>query len=335
MPTLNASPLLQTATGMKHTFIESGLLSLIRTLSSPRTARLVDECSYRLYPEPSQHRRRLRFHLRTLFALRATAAWLDLLNSDADMRTCLEHEPEMAEKIHRPYRRAGLPLRTRLALVRDHVGIAESLGWTPLMAKAYGQTAPIASFVDRTGQALQLVLTRPAQFGKEGELALHITDSDSRLYSACFSLRETDGRRELDIGCIQGPDAEDGRQKIRDLTRNLHGLRPRSLILDALRFVATAANCDRLRMVGNDNHIYRSLRKRRKIAFDYDAFCAEQEGAQADGADWLLPVEVEPRPLSEVPSKKRAETTRRRALLDDIRGQVLEHAPATGRRDPP
>ena len=320
---------------MKHTFIESGLLSLIRSLSSPHIAQMADECSRMLYPEPQQRRRRLRFHLRTLLSLRATAAWLDLLHSDASLRTCLEHEPEMAEKIHRPYRRAGLPLKTRLALVRDHVGIAETLGWTPLMARAYGQTAPIASFVDRTGQTLQLVLTRPAQFGKEGELALHITDADSRLYSACFSFRNTAGRRELDIGCIQGPAAEDGRQKIRDLTRNLHGLRPRSLMLDALRFIAAAAGCDRLRMVGNSNHIYRSLRKRRKIAFDYDAFCAEEEGAEADGADWLLPVSVEPRPLSEVPSKKRAETTRRRALLDDIRGQVLDHTSTAGRHGQP
>jgi uncharacterized protein VirK/YbjX len=317
------------ATGMKRNPLEPGMLSLIRTLSNAHVARLADEYAWKLYPEPQQLRRRLRFYLRTLLSLRATTTWFELIDRQADLRACLEHEPEMAEKIHRPYRRAGLPLKTRLSLLQDHVRIAERLGWTKLMARAYGAPETIASFADRTGQMLHLVLGRPAQFGKEGELALHITDADTRLYSTCFSFRETEGRRELDIGCIQGPAAEDGRQKIRDLTRNLHGLRPRSLMLEALRHVAAAAGCDRLRMVGNSDHIYRSIRKRRKIAFDYDAFCAEVEGTVADGPDWLLPVEAEVRPLSEVPSKKRAETARRRALLADIRSQIQAATPAS------
>lgn len=312
---------------MQRNLLESGMLSLIRVFSKADVARLADTYARKLYPDAHQRRRRLRFYLRTLLSLRATASWLELLDRQADLQACTEHEPEMAEKIHRPYRRAGLPLKARLALVQNHVKIAERLGWTRLMAAAYGNPESIASFNDRTGHVLQLVLSRPAQFGKEGELALHIADGDERLYSACFSFRETDGRRELDIGCIQGPAAEDGRQKIRDLTRNLHGLRPRSLMLEALRDVAAAAGCERLRMVGNSNHIYRSLRKRRKIAFDYDAFCAEIEGAAADESDWLLPLVADARPLSEVPSKKRAETARRRALLAEIHDQVLAHCP--------
>ncbi|WP_414041023.1 DUF535 family protein [Acidithiobacillus sp. M4-SHS-6] len=294
---------------------------------------MADECARVLYPQ--QYHRRLRFHLRTLFSMRETAIWLDLLHSDANLQACLEHEPEMAEKIHRPYRRAGIRPKTRLALLQDHIEVIKALDMAPLMARAYEQTVLIARFVDKKDQSLQLLLSRPAQFGKEGELALHLTEGDSRtrLYSACFSFRRTDGLRELDIGCMQGPANENGRQKIRDLTHNLHGLRPRSLILSTLRFIAIATDCDRLRMVGNDNHVYRSLAKRREIAFDYDAFCTDEKGANSDGADWLLPVIVESKPLSEVPSKKRAETNRRRALVNDIQDQVLKHMSTTRSSD--
>ena len=286
---------------------------------------MAGEITRTLYPQ--QYHRRLRFYLRALFSMRETAAWLDLLHSDASLQVCLQHEPEMAEKIHRPYRRAGIRLKARLDLLQEHVEIIKSLHMDPLIARAYEHTVPVARFIDRKNKPLQLVLSRPAQFGKEGEIALHLTEDDSRtrLYSACFSFRKTHGLQELDIGCMQGPASEDSRQKIRDLTRNLHGLRPRSLMLSALRFIAIATNCDRLRMVGNNNHIYRSLAKRREIAFDYDAFCLGEKGVSPDGADWLLPVTVEFKPLSEVPSRKRAETARRHTLVNDIHDQVLKH----------
>lgn len=75
-------------------------------------------------------------------------------------------------------------------------------------------------------------------------------------------------------------------------------------------------------MVGNTSHIYRSLRKRRDIAFDYDAFCAEEKGTATSAGDWLLPQRAELRPLADIPSKKRAETRRRRALLEQIDGRI-------------
>jgi hypothetical protein len=298
-----------------------------------RLARLAYHHSHRLYPKPEERSRRLRFYLRSALSLRPSAIWFDALNTSASLDTCALHEPEMAEKLHRPYRRSGLSVKNRLDLVLDHNRIVSLLGWSDLVAKAYQDAVEIANFTDREGSILQLVLARPGQFGKEGELALHLVDGDTRLYSACFSFRESDGIRELDVGCIQGPDLLDARQNIRDLTRGLHGLRPRSLILEALRFIAGMAGCAHLRVVGNANHIYRSLRKRRKIAFDYDAFCTEAKGVTASTGDWLLPVRTELRPLAEIPSKKRAETSRRRALLEQIDSRIQASICAFVRRD--
>jgi hypothetical protein len=298
------------------------MISLIEALSSRRIVRLANRHSYCLYPKPEEKTKRLRFFLRSLLSLRSSAIWFDALDTSASLDTCARYEPDMAEKLHRPYRRSGLSVKDRLELVLDHNRIVSLLGWSDLVANSYANAVEIASFTDREGSALQLVLARPGQFGKEGELALHLVDGDTRLYSACFSFRKSDGIRELDVGCIQGPDLQDARQNIRDLTRSLHGLRPRSLILEAIRSIADSAGCARLRVVGNANHIYRSLRKRRKIAFDYDAFCTEAKGVTTGTGDWLLPVRAELRPLAEIPSKKRAETSRRRTLLEQIDGRI-------------
>lgn len=298
------------------------MLSLIHALSSKRVARLAYRYSHRLYPKQGEEIKRVRFYLRSLLSLRSSAIWFQSLDNCASLRKCARYEPAMAEKLHRPYRRSGLSVKNRLDLVLEHLRIVRLLGWTELVASAYATTVAIANFTDRNGSALRLTLDRPGQFGKEGELALHLVDGDTRLYSACFSFKESGGIRELDVGCIQGPSLQNARQTIRDLTRSLHGLRPRSLILEALRSIANLAGCSRLRVVGNSNHIYRSLRKRRKIKFDYDAFCAEVRGVTANAGDWLLPVCTETRPVTEIPSKKRAEANRRRDLLEQIAHQI-------------
>lgn len=277
------------------TLVEWGLLSLIRLFCNPRFARLTFRYANQAYPERSANLRRARFYFRSFISFRPSLSWFNLLDSHPDLRDCVRHEPEMAEKLHRPYRRTDLSVARRLQLIVEHVRISDEIGFSGLMARAYREPVEIALFNNRTGQPLSLLLGRPGQFGKEGELALHLSDGINRIYSACFSLRELNGLRELDIGCLQGPAGDmDGRQLIRELTRNLHGLRPRSLILESLRSIAQSLDCDRLRVVGNANHIYRSWRKRRNIAFDYDEFCSEIDSHQLVGHDWLLSNSKEP-----------------------------------------
>jgi len=297
-------------------------ISLIRAFSSKRIARLTYRYAQREYPEHNDVGSRVRFYLRSLFSLQPTALWFQLLDQHPFLRKCLKHEPEMSEKLHRPYRRAGFTCMERFRLLRDHIKVCERLGWSELMASFYGKPLEIACFADRNGHPFRLILARPGQFGKEGEIAMHLMDGEVRLYSTCFSFRLDNGLQELDIGSIQGPSMADARQRIRDLTRDLHGLRPRSLILECLRAIASSSGCSRLRAVGNSNHIYRSLRKRRSIAFDYDAFCKEEPGTVQDGRDWLIPVQLEVRPLNEIPSKKRAEALRRRTLLVELGNQI-------------
>lgn len=182
-------------------------------LSIRRLARLTYRHSHRLYPKPEERLRRWRLYLRSSLSLRSSAIWFDILGEFEYLGKCALHEPEMVEKLHRPYRRCGFSVKDRLKLVLDHNRIVSLLGWPDLVAKAYQDAVEIARFADRDGGVLRLVLARPGQFGKEGELALHLVDGDTRLYSACFSFRKSDGIRELDIGCIQGSNLQDAKQK--------------------------------------------------------------------------------------------------------------------------
>ena len=264
-----------------------------------------------------------RFFLRSFFTLRSCTKWFDHLDADPYLRRCVRFEPQLAEKLHRPYRRVGLSTQQRLNLLLEHFNISTQIGLTKIVAITYRESLEIAHFEDREKNTFVLSLTRPGQFGKEGDVAMHLSDGQNRLYSMCFSLRETAGIRELDIGCVQGPDDEKSREMIRQLTRGMHGLRPRSLMLEAARDFAQATHCARLRLVGNHKHIYRSWRKRKDISFNYDEFCADIDASVQDGGDWIIPLVGELRPISEVASKKRAETLRRRNLLETIHQEIM------------
>lgn len=305
--------------------VENLALALVRLIAGAYLARLSFRFAHRLYPatEPRHRTRRLRLYLRTVFYLKATKPWFTMIDRHAVLRRCLRLEPDMAEKLHRPYRRSRFDSEQRAALAFDHVRIVDRLGLGDLVADAYAIPVAVACFNDRNGKPLRIELARPARFEKEGDIAVHLVEGDQRIYSACFSFRTTpSGGHEIDVGCIQGPTMDDAREYIRTLTRRLHGLRPRSIILESLRAIAVATGAEGLRIVGNAGHIYTHLRKRKALHFDYDQYCEEAGGTRNHDGDWHLPAKVDPRPIDQVPAKKRAETIRKRALVDSVSAMI-------------
>jgi uncharacterized protein VirK/YbjX len=295
------------------------LLAAIRLFSGRRTARLALRFSRRAYAEHTANdvRRRTRFLARTLWYCRTSSHWYGFL----DANTTLRGMPELAEKLHRPYARKGLGANARLAALISHYRTCGDLRWTPLLDALVRGPVVLASWRDKTDQPLTLTLDRPHQFAKEGELALNLEREGERLGTVAFSLRDG-AKHVIDVGCLQGPAGEEGRQQVRDLTRGCHGLRPKVLLVEALRAIATVSGSQMIVAVGNRHHIYRSMRKRRSISFDYDEFWRELGGSPRRDGDWSLAVTTANRPIEDVPSRKRAEATRRRALVEDIQRQI-------------
>ena len=88
----------------------------------------------------------------------------------------------------------------------------------------------------------RLVLDRPIWFKREGELVLNLFQGDLRVASLAFSLCRSQGELCLFIGAVQGIhkgiDSETSLAIYRDLTKDFEGLRPRSLLLEALKCLA-------------------------------------------------------------------------------------------------
>ncbi len=174
----------------------------------------------------------------------------------------------------------------------------------------------------------ELVIDSAPQFEKEGELALHLVCGNARIYSAAFSFRrrgesaDASGVILLDVGCLQGPPGDCAAEIVRDATRAFHGLRPRDFMIWGLRSVAQAAACEAIVGVSNKRHIYRHWNSKKTLGYDYDAGWSEQCAVRRADGDFELSVNGQWRALSEVPSRKRSETSRKRALVEDLQAQI-------------
>ena len=136
------------------------------------------------------------------------------------------------------------------------------------------------------------------------------------------------------IGCLQGPKGEESLRRVREATRDLHGMRPKFLMMRLVRQLAWEHGCRTMILVGNDNRtVHRSAKKHGRLMADYDSVWQEL-GAQArrDG-DFDLPCEnLPPLMLDEVASKKRSEARKRHeltlAMIATLRSGLDNHSVA-------
>ena len=111
--------------------------------------------------------------------------------------------------------------------------------------------------------------------GPRWRLCCHCWIDDDVLYSIAFSffgsqLRATLGMR---IGCLQGPKGEDSAHRVREATRDLHGMRPKTLMARLVRQLGYEHGCRKMLLVGNINRAVHHSAKKGRLFADYNHYC--------------------------------------------------------------
>lgn len=185
----------------------------------------------------------------------------------------------------------------------------------------------------------RLVLDRPIWFKREGELVLNLFQGDLRVASLAFTLCRDQGGLSMFIGAVQGIhkgiDSETSLAIYRDLTKDFEGLRPRSLLLEALKCLARMLGVAHLYAVSDacrhHRHPYFGSDKAHDLAANYDVIWQEN-GATASNRDdfFTIPLAPAQRAEQDIPAKKRAMYRRRQALLDDVFIRLQAALPGSG-----
>lgn len=265
----------------------------------------------------------LKLQIRALRRPRDTRQWLALLNSNAALHQLASRHPRLVRKIYRPYLSLTLGCHERLRALAAHYALMSEKGLMPLILSAACRPVVLTSFLGKSGARYEIALLATSTLDREGELVLRLMHTGKAVYSIAFSiLDEIDhSGRTAFIGCIQGPKGGgDALQRIREAGRDLHGLRPKNLMVALVRQIGYDWGCRRMILVGNRNRAaHHSVRKGRVFA-DYDLLWREIGASARDDGNYQLPCEDLPDSLdmAAIPSRKRSQMRRRYELLQSL-----------------
>jgi uncharacterized protein VirK/YbjX len=244
--------------------------------------------------------------------------WLEK-DSNASLRRRIEMSPALLGFCVWPYIHSGWSVDRRFDALFEHERIVDQVH--PLLALAEGDCREVLSLAHLV-PGLRLELDRSPGFFREGGLAFHLCLHEHRLISVAFSLAREQGDLVAYVGAIQGSNRQDAMAIYRQLTKTLHGLRPRDFVLRAFQLLAGALGVTKLLCVADQyrhqHHPYFSDRLRARIHLPYDDVWRENGGRPLSSGFFELSVTPAYRGAEEVPSRKRAMYRRRSQMLVDL-----------------
>ncbi len=280
----------------------------------------------RVYPAPNLKDRlqRIKYFLRALAFFPQTRQWFEILQAP-ELEMLVKIHPRIYSKLQRPYLNKHIGTVAQLKILRQHYrfiveqfsdamiqGLCTSEGWL------LGQVQ-----LEETGQfSLRL---RHGIYEKEGELTITLVSDDEQeaICSITFTVVAWT-REQCDalIGGLQGHRVQNDKARIISITRRMHGLRPKALLVFALQQFSSFWDARSLSGVSNATHIYRAIHKRRNVRADYDSFWGESGGQLNSLGIFTLPTVPTWKNISDLPPNKRPVYRRRYEMLTELSDQI-------------
>lgn len=254
--------------------------------------------------------------------------WL-FFQKDEQRRKILEKNPFPMEQVTRAFFYAGSTIAEREKLIMAHyTALEEKLRpeWFDKLTRQYAAYT-IWQSVDEDIDWKAQLFVEPGQ-RKEGLMAVVMRLNNQHLYQIMFWLAP-DKNEELSlwIGAMQGPNMEDAKDIIKDITKRSHRYRTKNLILYMAMAVARNFGCKHIYAVSNEGYYAMNhVRRDRKLKTDFGAFWEEPGGHPTEDSRFYEVPLVEPRKtMEEVPTRKRAVYRKRFAFQDDVDAQIAKN----------
>lgn len=131
------------------------------------------------------------------------------------------------------------------------------------------------------------------------------------------------------IGGIQGPhSSEENNVRIKILTRGLHGLRPKDLVIKLLRMLAKTWEVEQILAIRNNSHIYQAKRHTRsRVKANYDSHWETLNATPFSKEFVELDVKDTLKPIEEVSQSKRTMYRRRYEWLEMMQQVIDQRLP--------
>lgn len=231
------------------------------------------------------------------------------------LRRYVEDRPEALGVLIWPYQCSAWGPSERVERIVGHFDVLEQ---SPRVFQFDADEKLLLLDLSDYREGLRIILDQPRWLLREGHLALNLFNGDHRAYSLSISLfKDT-----VFIGGLQGRSSPRALELYRDMTKDLHGLRPRDFILDVLRMLVPILGVNKIHAVADRHRYFRHPffggRLDTAIALNYDDVWRDRGGEMVCATHFSLPIKTVRRSLEEVSSKKRSMYRKRYEMLDDI-----------------
>jgi uncharacterized protein VirK/YbjX len=240
-----------------------------------------------------------------------------------------EHEPSVLGNLIWPYIHKDWDVAERFFSIAKHYSLLKNL--PKFLDVSNGLPKEMISLNAFSPNAA-IVLDKPRWFVREGEIVLNIFQDDLRVMSIAFSLGNHNNEVTLFVGGIQGIHSGVASDKsleiIKQLTKDFHGLRPRSFVIAALRMIATRVGASKILAVdqAHRHHFHPYFKSSTKSLnnANYDEIWRDHEGVPQANGFYYLKTSSPHKDLTEIDSKKRSMYRKRYEMLDLIEQQILQ-----------
>jgi uncharacterized protein len=158
-----------------------------------------------------------------------------------------------------------------------------------LLRKATARPQILHELTGKSDVPYQLTLSAVDASRRDGDMTLRLMSRGKVIYTASFVFAMTDGLPCIRIGGFQGLLATDQLLRIKQITRDLHGCRPRDMMLHALREIGRSFGCAKLILIGNGNKLPCALARVCRKSSDYDQLWKEWHAALRSDGDYEMP----------------------------------------------
>jgi hypothetical protein len=268
-----------------------------------------------------QYRVAGRFVLRGLAAPGQTIRWMTFLGWLERAARGVALPDELARKPGRDFLSLGFGQEARTGLLIDHYRtLSRRLSGALFRKLLRGEPQWLGEITARSGEGYVLTLGQSPLCDREGELTIAVAPASTGepLARLSFLVGGVNGETALVIGGLQG--GLKGRERVVQATRDLWGLRPKALVVEAAYGIARHLGVTAIFAVSNAGHVLRGHGAGGKsIAADYDAFWTELGGAPAGPHLFRLPGRLTERVEADVPAAKRRLWRQRRMAVMTLR----------------
>ncbi|WP_064609550.1 VirK/YbjX family protein [Photobacterium sp. J15] len=248
---------------------------------------------------------------------------------DKNLKSVLDKNPDIIEKPLKPYLCVNWSGSERTTHLKEHYQFVSQIFGEKSAQVVSGEGVTLLTFTDSKDEEYRVNLYRGTR--REGGLGIKlINDKGQNIYSMSFNISGCQ-QKTMHIGMVQGPadDITDRQSLIVTLTRSLHGLRTKALMIEVALILARIWGVAEVKGVSNKGHIYQALRyvgsKRKSVTFDYDDFWTEYGGEPISKYLFSVPVNPPRKDPSTLKKTKRRLYTKRYQWLADAEQTINDN----------